>query len=66
MQYSVPPEGLDTFMVNDILIAAVHSPEHDLIMQQCLDILDERGLAWNAATWYQIFRSQASLIVSTV
>lgn len=66
MQWSVPPEGLDAFMVNDILIAALDSPEHDLIMQQCLDILDERGLDWNAATWYQIFRSQASLIVSTV
>lgn len=59
MQCSVPPECVDTFMVNGVLIAAVQAPEHSVIMEQCLDVLDERGLLWDATTWRQVFRLQA-------
>lgn len=61
MQCSVPPEYVDTFMVNGVLIAAVQAPDHSVIMEQCLDVLDERGLVWDATTWRQVFRLQASL-----
>lgn len=65
MQCSVPPDCVDTFMVNGVLIAAVQAPEHDVIMEQCLDILDERGLAWDATTWRLVFRLQASMCMRT-
>lgn len=60
MQCSVPSDCLDTFVVNGILIAAVQVPQHDLIVQQCLEIFQDRGLAWDATTWRQVFRLQAS------
>lgn len=62
IQCSVPPERLDTFMVNGILIAAVQAQQHQLIMQQCLDLLEERGLAWNSTTWRQVLRLQVTAL----
>ncbi|KAL0025828.1 hypothetical protein WJX79_004020 [Trebouxia sp. C0005] len=60
LQCTVPPERVDTFTVNGILIAATRSKQPQLlVMHQCLDILQERGLAWNATTWRQVFRLQA-------
>ncbi|KAA6420539.1 MAG: hypothetical protein FRX49_09700 [Trebouxia sp. A1-2] len=54
LQCTVPPERVDTFTVNGILIAATRSKQPQLlVMHQCLDILQERGLAWNATTWRQ-------------
>ena len=62
IQCSVPPECLDTFMVNGILIAAVQAQQHQLVMQQCLDLLEERGLAWDATTWRQVLRLQVTAL----
>ncbi|DBA79649.1 TPA: hypothetical protein ACH3X1_008327 [Trebouxia sp. C0004] len=60
LQCTLPPERVDTFMVNGILIAATQSRQPQLlVLHQCLDILQERGLAWNATTWRQVFRLQA-------
>lgn len=60
LQCTVPPHLVDTFMVNGILIAATQSNQPQLlILHQCLDILEERGLSWNATTWRQVFRLQA-------
>jgi len=60
LQCTLPPERVDTFTVNGILIAATRSKQPQLlVLHQCLDILQERGLAWNATTWRQVFRLQA-------
>lgn len=60
LQCTVPPERVDTFTVNGILIAATQSKQLQLlVLHQCLDILQERSLAWNATTWRQVFRLQA-------
>ena len=60
LQCTLPPERVDTFTVNGILIAATRSKQPQLlVLHQCLDILQERGLAWDATTWRQVFRLQA-------
>ena len=60
LQCTLPPERVDTFTVNGVLIAATRSKQPQLlVLHQCLDILQERGLAWNATTWRQVFRLQA-------
>ena len=59
LQCTLPPERVDTFTVNGVLIAATRSKQPQLlVLHQCLDILQERGLAWNATTWRQVFRLQ--------
>lgn len=60
LQCTLPPERVDTFTVNGILIAATRSKRPQLlVLHQCLDILQERGMAWDATTWRQVFRLQA-------
>ena len=62
LQCTVPPDLVDTFMVNGILIAASQSKQPQLlVLHQCLDLLQERDLPWDATTWRQVFRLQARL-----
>ena len=56
LQCTVPPELVDTFMVNGILIAASKSRQPEpLVVQQCLDVLAEHELQWDSTTWRQLF-----------
>ncbi|KAL3161476.1 hypothetical protein ABBQ32_010357 [Trebouxia sp. C0010 RCD-2024] len=60
VQTTVPQEAVDTYLVNGILFAACVARQPQLaVMQQCLDLLQERGLMWNDTTWRQVFRLQA-------
>ena len=64
LQCVVPPDEVDTHMVNTILIGAAQSTKPQaLVVQQCLDVLQDRGLPWNATTWHQVLRLQARLIM---
>ena len=57
----MPQHFINTFLVNGILIAAGTAKQPQLaVMAQCLDLLHERDLAWNATTWRQVFRLQVS------
>lgn len=62
LQTTMPQHFINTFLVNGILIAAGTARQPQLVvMAQCLDLLKERGLPWNATTWRQVFRLQASI-----